>query len=887
MVVAEAIRPIVRECGPTAAVDVLRLLGWSSNRAHIDHLVGSPNEYARLILGSGLTGAGTQSAAEEDLWWTGFQQGARYHLAVVDRSVRWYDFHARQEWQAGSEDDLRPLLSLGPEQFVETGTFTPGANLNKSQRLPGKPPREYLTDLVKEWYTRFLKWDESSRNKDPGLVQQDFVNLVARLVFIRTIEDLGSCEWLPANTLMNLADSKNTSQRLADLFQHLKGKVNSQVFSNVGEALPQQDAITAELLRAMYGSRDRLLNFAAIEFSMIGRFYERVLGDHHEVRDTSQLALYGPQERTVTPISHRRELGQYYTPPVYAEYLARKVVLPRVRAAKDVSQLPRVADIAVGSGEMLTASLHAMLSVPRFRTPDNVRYILQNKLVGIDINPTATQLTALNLIRTALLLCPELLQGEPVFPTVEGLHVSNALRQRAFTNLGQIDVILTNPPFRGQPDWKDDSKPRGLMNSLSGQSNKATAFLLRATQFVAKEGTIGIVMPNQFFSSKGNRSARKKLLDCLNIMEIVDNQGARIFDGVNNQPGMLIARANPSIRTPNMVLTCLAPSSSQARAILSTGLDSSPGARRQVTPLPRPEDKSWLGETRTKLATAKQSDASIPTVPVSALLAHKLIRAPIASVGPIGEVWAITRSNGQFFHKFTGKKFSIYETKFIRPAFSPKQASRISTEPLKIPPCDDWTIFPYIAQADGSYTPVQLTEWRKLDARLHGLMLRICEGAKRLPFKNSDHEKYRQDLEKGLPQYYRLNSLRTDTSLLVMSRMAKIQAGSESWSAWAIPSDKSIVPLSGLFAQSTDLRLLEIIACLLNTSKVFEQLREVGSARSAGWVEVSPSLANALLIPDIRDSRLGPKLTALRSALSSSSRSKADLSHLAEQMWLP
>lgn len=880
----ERIKPILHECQPMAAVELLRILGWGTSRAHVNHTPGSPEPYARLILGSELTGAGTQSEAQEDLWWTGFQQGARYHLAVVDHSVRWYDFQKRQEWSAGVDDDLRPLLNLQPDRFVETGEFAPAADHNKSERLPGKPPREYLTDLVKDWYTRFLKWDESSRSSDRTQVQREFVRLVARLVFIRTIEDLGTCEWLRPDVLRGLANGGNTSNGLRDLFKLLKHNVNSQVFSSAGDILPTRDETTAELLRALYTTRDHSLNFAAIEFSMIGRFYERVLGDHHEVRDTSQMALIGPQERDVTPISHRRELGQYYTPAVFAEYLARKVVLPRVRAAREVSDLPRVADIACGSGEMLTASLHAMLSVPRFRTPESVRYILKNKLVGVDINPTATQLTALNLIRTALLLCPDVLKTAPSFPTVEGLDDLDALKPRMLSKIGHVDVIMTNPPFRGQPDWQGDSKPRGLMTSLSGQSNKATAFLLKATEAIGQDGTIGIVMPNQFFSSKGNRDARNKLLDRLNIVEIVDNQGARVFDGVNNQPGILIARVNPSHRTPNMMITCLAPSRIQAKAILSTGLDNSPGLKRLTAPLPS-KNSSWLGESA---AANNKTDRNSPTTMVGDLLLHKLIRTPIASIGPMGKIWEITQTSQHFRHPFSSISVPEYPSKFIRPAFSPKKAHYSSAhDPLIVPTCNSLTIFPYMEQNDGKYKPARLAEWRKADPALHRMLRSVCDASKRLPLANSNYETYRQSLEGGTPQFYRLNNLRPNMALLVFSRMASIQTDSEAWSSWVIPASMNVVPLSGLFGQSSDFETLQVIACLLRCRRVFEQLREVGSARSSGWVEVSPKIANMLIVPDIRHPALAARLAELKAAIASKARDQAEIRQSAEALWLP
>ena len=620
------LRPILSRSAPHAAVDLLRRLGWDDDRARIHHVLGTPPEYDRLLLGTELTGAGTQRTGASDLWWTGFQQGARYHLSVVDGRVRWYDFQERLEWTANDNDDLRPLTGLAPERFAATGSFAPDAkDLAKSEDLPAAPPREYLTELVRDWWRQYLRFDAPSEQHEE--LQQHFVNLIARLVLVRTIEDTGGREWLAAGTLRSFAESPRTvSKSMTELFSQLRTKVNSQVFSDARSDLPDSSAMVG-LLTSLYEVKGRRLDFSAIEFDTIGRFYERVLGEHHSVRTTPQLTLIGTQEREVTPISHRRESGQYYTPRAFADYLAKKVVLPHVRAAREVKDLPRVADIAVGSGEMLNAALRVMLSVPRFREPNAIRHILEAKLVGIDTNATATKLTALNLLRTAVLFCPELLEQTPALPRIGGLYAENAT-ESFLRRVGPVDIVLTNPPFRGQAYWRDDVEAKKEVDKLGGQTNKAGLFLLRAAKMIRENGSIGIVLPNQFFSSTGNKETRNKALSLLDIIELVDNQGARAFDGVKHQPGILIANVLPTVRAPRMLLTRLAPSKEYDRAVLVTGLANSPGVTRTVLNKPTLQSGSWFGSPETVVAFACQS--GVPLAPITHLTSSQIGGSSVA-----------------------------------------------------------------------------------------------------------------------------------------------------------------------------------------------------------------------------------------------------------------
>jgi hypothetical protein len=855
-------------------------LGWSDERARIHHVLGTPLQYDRLLLGTELTGAGTQTTDKSDLWWVGFQQGARYHLSVVGQRVRWYDFQDRLEWSANGDDDLRPLNGLSPERFAATGSFAPEvAKLVKSKDLPEKPPREYLTQVVRDWWRQYIRLDAPAEQH--GVLQQRFVDLIARLVLVRTIEDTGGRQWLASGTLRSFAESPRTvNKAMTDLFSRLRTNVNSQVFSDSRSSLPQSSAMVS-LLGSLYEVKGRLLNFAAIEFNMIGRFYERVLGEHHSLTNKPQLNLDGTQEREVTPISHRHELGQYYTPRAFADYLAQKVVLPHVRAARNVEDLPRVADIAVGSGEMLNAALRVMLSVAQFRTPEAIRYILQEKLVGIDINSTATKLTALNLLRTAVLLCPELLDQTPAFPAIGGLHAEDAT-DSFLKRVGPVDIVLTNPPFRGQPDWRDDVKAKKKVDDLGGQTNKAGLFLLRAAKMIRENGSIGIVLPNQFFSSTGNKKIRSKALDMLDIIELVDNQGARAFDDVKHQPGVLIAHVTPTVRAPRMLVTRLAPPKEYDRAVLVTGLANSPGISRTVSSKPVARSDSWFGDPDTVVAMARQS--GVPIVPIMELFSGGLSRAPIINVGDLDNLWTVDRKDSKLVSRVSGTTAPSEDSPYLKKVAAPRQGTSDFLRPFS--DADTRLIFPYNSMGE----PLVLDELPE------GTMVEACRAIveralETLPLKNRDNEAYRRRLASGKLGFVRLMGFCAFRPYILMSRMARIKSDEELWSSWAFSSTDNVVPVSGLFAHTSTVERARLLAVVLNTHLVFEQLRILGNARESGWVEVNPKVASRILVPDLRDPRLAKKSSALLAAIdvyiASAQTDISMLKSLAEGLWTP
>lgn len=877
----DQLRPIIRQSRPRAALEVLQQLGWNQERARVEHVLGTPEGYERLLLDGELTAAGTQRPTSDDLWWTGFQQGAQYHMAIVGGKVHWWDFHERCGWSVPWNGDLRPLGQLSPQHFASSGTFRPLSDAQPSTDLPEKPPREYLTDVVRDWWRRFLQHD-APPDLDGAKLQRDFVTLIARLVLIRTIEDVGGRSWLQPGTLGEMASHPRTIEReLAKLFQRLQKKINSQVFSDGPEGVPPASAAVS-LLGALYETKGRKLDFAAIEFNMIGRFYERVLGDHHALRDTKQRTLVGPQEREVTPISHRRELGQYYTPRPFADYMARKVVLPRVRLARSVGELPRVADIAVGSGELLNSALRAMLSTPEFRRPEAVRSILEDKLVGVDINPTAIQLTALNLLRTAVLLCPEILDAAPAFPRIRGLFEGKA-DAKIFKQMGKVDVVLTNPPFRGQPDWRTDVKAgrqKKALDSLGGQTNKAGFFVLKAAGVVLPNGAIAIVLPNQFFSSKGNRQLRDKILAAIDPMEIVDNQGARVFDGVNNQPGILFGSVRPHVRLPKVLITRLSPPKVQERSLLATGVDASPGLRRELAPQPIKQQASWLVGSDISVLMRRYG---VPTTTLLSLVSEGFSRAPIPSVGPLGDIWTVRCVDGRFRHELSGAEIGEGESQHLRKVAQPKGAP--DGGGLSFSSVERRWVLPYECVA-GSYVSKGITAWKEIDPFVHTVCQSIVEKSKgHMPLKNRDHEAYREKLAKGEMSYFRLMGLRPKAAFVLVSRMAHIQRGVASWSSWAFGAKEEIIPASGLFAHTESVDRAQLIALLVNTEPVFEQLRLLGTARGSGWTEVSPKTAGQICVPDLREPSVAAVAEVVLREIKGAHENRRTTINFGERMW--
>ncbi|MBY0497491.1 MAG: N-6 DNA methylase [Cyanobacteria bacterium] len=194
---------------------------------------------------------------------------------------------------------------------------------------------------------------------------------------------------------------------------------NGRLFSPRHTLLIEQrqvpDAVMREVLQALASEATpqgrRRISYHDLGVEQLGSVYERVL-EHEPTASGSAIAL--------TRTSRRRKItGSFYTPQALTEFLVRRTLAPLVegRSAGEILQL-RVVDPAMGSGAFLVAACvylaecceqalvrDGALSAADVATADRAslrRQVAERCLYGVDLNPTAVQLSRLSLWLTTL-----------------------------------------------------------------------------------------------------------------------------------------------------------------------------------------------------------------------------------------------------------------------------------------------------------------------------------------------------------------------------------------------------------------------------------------------------------------------------------------------------
>jgi len=191
------------------------------------------------------------------------------------------------------------------------------------------------------------------------------------------------------------------------------------------------------------------LHFAYIPVGLLSQVYEAYV--HRFESDTA------------------KQQSVYYTPRHLAEY----VVDHALAMLGENAHRARILDPAAGGGVFLLAALRRLVQ-GRWRatgkqpTTKVIRHILYTQLVGMDINPSARQLSALALYLTALELDPQVnqlrhlkfeeLQGRVLLGTEDwidedsGLKLGSLSHPAAHALNGKFDVVLGNPPWTSLTD---------------------------------------------------------------------------------------------------------------------------------------------------------------------------------------------------------------------------------------------------------------------------------------------------------------------------------------------------------------------------------------------------------------------------------------------------
>lgn len=418
-----------------------------------------------------------------------------------------------------------------------------------------------LEDLLE--IRRRLSADIRSNNSSLGteVVKECVQKIMDRLLVIRVSEDRGTIGF--ESLYRELASWKNRGlptpfmRSLKSLFRDFDDTYNSKLFApHVCEDLTISNGVLMNVIDTLYQ-----YNFDVISADVLGAIYEDYIGHVLEEATAGGVQIIESREA-------RKKEGIYYTPTHLVEYVVRDTLgalLEKCNSPEQVSRI-RVVDPACGSGSFLIKAFdlfrewygnynrklntETKLDERLQAITDVERKILTENLFGVDIDPQAAEIAAVNLMLKAVkhntklpqILDQNIMVGNAlVSDTDKGFET---LSERAKQDLrpfrweekfseifatGGFDVVIGNPPYYKVRKTNPIRVSPSFEAVKTGPVNAAMMFLDRAVKLAKPGGYVGLVLPKMLTYTKGWEGTRRIAL--LNtIRSIVDCQEA--FEGV-------------------------------------------------------------------------------------------------------------------------------------------------------------------------------------------------------------------------------------------------------------------------------------------------------------------------------------------------------------------
>ncbi len=259
--------------------------------------------------------------------------------------------------------------------------------------------------------------------------------------------------------------------------------------------------------------------------------------------------------------------GTHYTPPELVEF-----ILGRVLTDEALERNLRICDPACGSGIFLVETFrrlvrHQSSAKRRALSSAELRELLLNRIVGVDVNPEAIRLAAFSLylaylnyqeprdiLRAGplphLIYRPGATETSAVLVTADAFASTSDEPSRGSTaslpfSSRSFDIVVGNPP------WDEPSKTTDQLGDKwvrdrelpVGDRNLSQQFLWRSLFLLKSNGIAALLVNSTAFLNSRNRSRifRSRWLQEANLCEVVDFTSSRslFFDGAV-APFMLI-----------------------------------------------------------------------------------------------------------------------------------------------------------------------------------------------------------------------------------------------------------------------------------------------------------------------------------------------------------
>jgi type I restriction-modification system DNA methylase subunit len=425
--------------------------------------------------------------------------------------------------------------------------------------------------------------------------------LLDRIVFIRIAEDRRIIERFQLRDAAEQWRARGGKFDIFDwlrpLFQKINDDFNGEIFkpNELLEKTRVDSEVLAKTIERLYPPKSPY-RFDVIGVELLGSIYERYLGK--TIRPTAKTVRVEEKPEV------RKAGGVYYTPKYIVDYIVKNTVgkIIEGKSPKQIEKI-RILDPACGSGSFLIGAFQCLIDYhvryfaehpkearvhplyPYLVRDDtgeprlSVGYktgILRRNLSGVDIDPQAVEITMMSLYLKALegeksllpakqsllpelkyniicgnsLIGPDIYDQGTLFGDEERERInafdwnSDALGFGSIMKEGGFDCVIGNPPYVRSQELGEEQRRyyHGRYSTATATYDIYVLFVERALSALKREGRLGFILPNKFFTTDYGAGLRQLLTAPNAIERIVDFEDGQVFPQAGNYTCLLFLR---------------------------------------------------------------------------------------------------------------------------------------------------------------------------------------------------------------------------------------------------------------------------------------------------------------------------------------------------------
>lgn len=385
-------------------------------------------------------------------------------------------------------------------------------------------------------------------------IVQTFLN---QIIFLRFAED---------NNYETKDLLKNEILKHQDYYSYFKcldKKYNAGLFKNATVISNIDKSILSLIVEELYFPRSSY-DFSVIDLSILSKVYENFLQKEIVIVD-SKVVLCNTRNASIKAVVS--------TPNDLVIAMVKNVLGKKLmgKSPEEILEL-RIADLAVGSGIFLIEAYNYIedylihwFAQKNSVTPNSYlvpfylkKAIIQNVLVGFDINNLAVQLTRFSLLLRILSFDnnDRVKEVIPILPSLENnIICRNSLISESFIDFENItddcllnlcpqeedlfnkkyDVIIGNPPYLSTEDIKKVSSDEEIKiykqqyQSSFKQYDKYFLFVEKSLEAIKDDGDVILLIPNKFITVGAAEKLRGIIAKNKFIKKIFDFRYTQIF----------------------------------------------------------------------------------------------------------------------------------------------------------------------------------------------------------------------------------------------------------------------------------------------------------------------------------------------------------------------